>query len=265
VRRGNAPLLLSLPHTGTDIPPDIEARLVSPWLARKDTDWWIDRLYGFAADLDATLIRTLVSRTVIDVNRDPSGLSLYPGRPTTELCPTTTFDGETLSRTGREVTPDEVAQRRTTYFDPYHAVLANELERLRGFNGRVVLYDCHSIRSVVPRLFEGLLPQFCIGTSVGQSCDPALTEAVETACDASGLSRVTDGRFRGGYITRHYGAPWAGVHAIQMELACRGYMREKPGPVAEGSWPAPYVEAFAAPCAEVLRRALEGALAFART
>ena len=123
---------------------------------------------------------------------------------------------------------------RATYFDPYHAALREELVWLRAQHGRVVLYDCHSIRSLVPRLFDGQLPVFNIGTNAGQSCAPALTSAVEAACDASGLGRVTNGRFKGGFITRHYGAPAAGVHAIQMELACRAYMREEPGPVSQG-------------------------------
>ena len=172
VERGEAPLIVSLPHTGTEIPPDIEARLVSPWLARKDADWWVDRLYAFAAGLGATTIRTAISRTVIDVNRDPSGASLYPGQATTELCPTTTFDGEALY-TGQ-------ARRRTrlrspsasAYFDPYHAALAGEIARLRARHGAVVLYDAHSIRSRVPRLFDGVLPNFNIGTNGGASCDP---------------------------------------------------------------------------------------------
>jgi N-formylglutamate deformylase len=102
VFRGEAPLVVSLPHTGTEIPPAFEAGLASDWLARKDADWWIDRLYDFAGDLGATVIRTAISRTVIDVNRDPSGASLYPGQATTELCPTTTFDGEPLYRPGEE-------------------------------------------------------------------------------------------------------------------------------------------------------------------
>lgn len=131
VTRGPEPLVVSVPHTGTDIPADILARLVSPWLARKDTDWHVERLYDFAAALGATVIRTRLSRTVIDVNRDPTGASLYPGQTTTELCPTTTFDGEPLYRSGREPTPPEIASRRERWFDPYHAALAAELARLR--------------------------------------------------------------------------------------------------------------------------------------
>ncbi|WP_309090477.1 N-formylglutamate deformylase [Phenylobacterium sp.] len=240
VTRGEAPLLVSFPHTGTDIPADIEARLTSPWLARKDADWWIHRLYDFAAELGATLVRTRISRTVIDVNRDPSGASLYPGQATTELCPTTTFDGEPLYLEGQAPDEAEIAQRRATWFEPYHQMLSAELARLRARHGRVVLYEAHSIRSHVPRLFDGELPNINIGTNSGASCDPVLTDAVERACDASGFSRVTDGRFKGGWTTRHYGRPDDGVHAIQMELACRGYMDEPAGPPTPEAWPAPY-------------------------
>jgi N-formylglutamate deformylase len=264
VRQGRAPLLVSLPHTGTEIPAEIEARLVSPWLARKDTDWWIDRLYAFAADLDATIVQTAISRTAVDVNRDPSGASLYPGQATTELCPTLTFDGEPLYRAGSEPTPDEIARRRASTFEPYHAELEAELARLRGLHERVVLYDAHSIRSVIPRLFDGQLPQFNIGTNSGASCDAALTQAVEAICDASGLGRVTNGRFKGGFITRRHGAPQRGVHAIQMELACRGYMREEPGPVSQGAWPSPFDVAFATPMRALLEPVLRAALDFAR-
>ena len=264
VHRGDAPLVVGFPHTGTEIPSEIEDRFVSPWLARQDADWWVDRLYDFAADLGATTVRTRVSRSVIDVNRDPSGASLYPGQATTELCPTTTFDGEPLYRAGMEPDAAEIARRRATWFDPYHAALEEELTRLRERHGRVVLYDAHSIRSHVPRLFEGELPQFNIGTNGGATCDPALTTAVEAACDVSGLSRVTNGRFKGGWTTRRYGRPEASVHAIQMELACRGYMDEPPHPWSPDNWPSPYSDARAAPMRTALTEVLKACLAFAR-
>lgn len=263
VVRGDAPLLMSLPHTGTDL-VDLEPRLVSPWRARKDADWWIETLYGFAAGLGATVVRTAVSRTVIDVNRDPSGAPLYPGQATTDLCPVTTFDGEPLYRPGREPAPAEVAERRARHFDPYHARLRAEVSRLRGLHPAIVVYDCHSIRSVVPRLFKGTLPHFNVGTNAGASCAPALTAAVEAVLDASGgtFTRVTDGRFKGGFITRSLGRPSEGVHALQMELACRGYMRE-PDAVSEAGWPTPYDPAFAAPVCSILQRVLAAALRFA--
>jgi len=265
VLRGDAPLVVSLPHTGTEIPPEYERGLVSPWLARKDADWWIERLYDFAGGLDATIIRTRISRTVIDVNRDPSGVSLYPGQATTELCPTTTFDGEPLYEPGAEPGADAIAGRRARFFDPYHAALRSEIERLRGRHSHVVVYDCHSIRSVIPRLFEGMLPHFNIGTNGGATCDRALSSAIERICAGSGFSHVVNGRFKGGYITRSLGRPEAGIHAVQMELACRGYMREPLGPVEQGEWPPPYDEAHAAPMRAVLTRILETCLTFAQT
>ncbi|WMT75967.1 N-formylglutamate deformylase [Bradyrhizobium sp. Ash2021] len=263
VRRGDAPLIVSFPHTGTEIPAELESRLVSPWIARKDADWWIDKLYAFAADLGATTIHTAISRTVIDVNRNPAGTTLYPGQQTTELCPTTTFDGEPLYKSGAELVPAEIAERRTQYFDPYHARLEQEIVRLRQLFPTVAVYDCHSIRSVIPRLFDGELPNFNIGTNSGASCDPALTAGVEAICAKTGFTHVTNGRFTGGWITRRHGDPKNGVHTIQMELACRGYMPERLGPVAEGEWPASYDPTYAQPMRDALEGILKSCLSFA--
>ena len=262
VRRGEAPLIISIPHAGTEIPPHLEGRFVSPWLAVRDADWWVDRLYAFAGELGATIISTRLSRSVIDVNRDPSGASLYPGQTTTALCPTTSFDGEALYRRGHAPDAEEIAARRALFFDPYHAAISAEIERLRACCAAIVLYDAHSIRSAIPRLFDGQLPNFNIGTFGGASCDPALTTAVERVCDASGRPRVTNGRFKGGYITRHYGNPEAGVHAIQMELACRGYLAEPAGPVTPDNWPSPFDPATAGPMAATLRSVLQSCLEF---
>lgn len=264
VEARKAPLIVSLPHAGVDLPPDIEAACVSPWRARKDADWWIDRLYGFARDLDATIVHTAISRTAIDVNRDPSGVSLYPGQATTELCPTTTFDGEPLYKPGRAPDAAEVARRKATYFAPYHAALAGEIARLRDIHPRIVLYDCHSIRSVIPRLFDGALPNFNIGTNSGKSCDPALQTAVEAQCARTDFSWIANGRFTGGWVTRSHGNRQAGVHTVQMELACRGYMREEAGPVGEGAWPTPYDPVYAQPMRDALTLILKSCLSFAR-
>jgi N-formylglutamate deformylase len=261
--RGDAPLLVSIPHTGTDIPPEIEATLVSPWLSRKDADWWIDRLYAFSLELGATVLRTTISRTVIDVNRDPSGASLYPGQATTGLCPTETFDGEPLYKRSAEPDATEIARRTEAWFAPYHAALATEIARLREAHPRIVLYDCHSIRSVVPRLFDGELPHMNIGTNSGAGCDPTLQHRIADICAASPFSFVANGRFKGGWITRTYGDPTNGVHAVQMELACRGYMQDPPT-VSETNWPTPYDEAFAAPMQQTLRQILQGCLDFTR-
>ena len=263
VRRGAAPLIVSIPHAGTDIPPHLDGRFACLWLARRDADWWVDQLYAFAPTLGATVIRTRLSRSVIDVNRDPSGASLYPGMPTTELCPTATFDGEPLYRRGHAPDQDEIDVRRRLFFQPYHDALAGEVARLRGVHGRVVLYDAHSIRSHVPRLFDGELPQFNVGTNDGRGCAAELAAAVEAVCDKSNHSRVTNGRFKGGYITRRFGAPSEGVHAIQMELACRGYMDEPAGEPTPDAWPPPYDAGRAAPMAKILSAVLAACLAFA--
>lgn len=261
IHRGDAPLVVAFPHTGTDIPPDLESSFASPWLARKDADWWIDRVYAFAAGLGATTVRSRISRSVIDVNRDPSGASLYPGQTTTELCPTTTFDGEPLYRAA---TPDaaEIARRRAAWFDPYHAALDVELGRLHAAHGKVVLYDAHSIPSRVPRLFNGELPLFNIGTNGGVTCDSALAAAMTGICAASGRSHVLDGRFRGGWTTRHYGRPEQGVHAIQMELAMRGYMDEPDMP-SDANWPPAYEPARAAWITPILTDIITACITFA--
>ena len=264
VHRGNAPLVVSLPHTGIEIPEPYAQHLKSPWLARKDADWHIDRLYDFAVQLDATIIHTSISRTVIDVNRDPSGQSLYPGQATTELCPTTTFDGEPLYHVGHE--PDEVsiAERKRLYFDPYHACVQQEIARLRAQHQAVVLYDCHSIRSIIPRLFDGTLPHLNLGTNSGASCDPALAQALLLAAEKTSFDKVHNGRFKGGYITRCFGKPHAGVHAVQMEMACRTYMPEPLGPVTPENWPQGFDEPYAEPALNLIKNWFDLCLDFAK-
>lgn len=262
IHRGDAPLIVGFPHTGTDIPADIERHLVSPWLARKDADWWVHRLYDMARGMGATTVRTHVSRTVIDVNRDPSGASLYPGQAGTGLCPLTTFDGEPLYRAGQEPDAAAITGRRKQWFEPYHAALLAQVRRLMAKHGRVVLYDAHSVRSRVPRLFEGELPHLNLGTYRGASCDPALARAIERACEDPRFVRVTDGRFVGGWTTRHYGDPVRGVHAVQMELACRGYLDEPAAPDS-GNWPSPYDAGRAAPLRALLERVLRHCIDFA--
>lgn len=259
VMSGEAPLVVAIPHAGTDL-ADVGG-FRSAWLARRDADWWVDRLYGFARDLDATVVRTAISRSVVDVNRDPSGASLYPGQATTELCPTTTFDGEPLYA-GSGPDEAEVARRTERWFVPYHAALAGEIARLRVRHERVVLYDAHSIRSHVPRLFEGQLPLFNIGTFGGVSCSPALAAAVQGICAATGQSHVLNGRFKGGWTTRNYGEPDKGVHAIQMELAMRGYLEEPEAP-DEANWPPDFDAGRAADMVAILGELLHCCMRFA--
>jgi len=263
VHRADSPLLVSFPHTGTHIPPELESGYVSPWQARRDADWWVDRLYDFAPALGATTVRTSISRSVIDVNRDPSGVSLYPGQATTALCPTTDFDGDALYLGGLSPDENEIARRREIFFAPYHAALRAELDRLRAKHPRVVLFDAHSIRSRIPRLFEGELPQFNIGTNDGRSCAPELTQAVDSVCASTPYSHVVNGRFKGGWTTRHYGEPSKGFHAIQLELSCRGYMDEPDMPSPQ-NWPTHYSEARASQMRAVLKNILAACLAFAK-
>ena len=258
VERREAPLIVSIPHAGTDL-LGFEPDFVDPWLARKDADWRLDALYDFVAPLGATLLRTRLSRSVIDVNRDPSGASLYPGQATTELVPTTTFDGEPLYRPGRAPDAAEIDERRRLYFDPYHAALRSEVARLRQKHQRLALFDAHSIRSNIQRLFDGELPMFNLGTNSGSSCDPGLRKAVGAVLKASGQSMVIDGRFKGGWITRAYGRPGEGVEALQLELACRAYMHEPERP-APDNWPTPIDEKRAAPTRATIKRILEAIL-----
>lgn len=262
IHRGDVPLIVSFPHTGTELPEALASQFLSPWLARRDADWWVHELYAFAQQMGATTVRTAVSRSVIDVNRDPSGTSLYPGQNTTGLCPLTTFDNQTLYRDGHGPDEAEIARRRDTWFVPYHDALAAEIARLRAEHGTVVVYDAHSIRSHIPHLFDGQLPQFNLGTNGDTTCDNALTDVVDNLCAMSGMSHVRNGRFKGGYITRHYSDIPDGVHTLQMELACRGYMHE-PEAVDEHSWPTPLDPDHAAPLRATLQQVLDACLDFA--
>ena len=225
---GNGPVLLAQPHGGIEIPASIESRLNPLGTARADTDWHITRLYeGLLAD--ATVVSTPIHRYVIDANRDPTDASLYPGQNTTGLCPTTTFDGKAIYRDGQEPSADEIAARQRDYHQPYHDVLREQLERIQQRHGYAILYDCHSIRSLVPYLFDGQLPDFNIGSNSGNSCDARIEAVVQKRCaEAAGYSSVVNGRFKGGWTTRHYGRPAEGWHAIQMELAQCNYMQEQP-------------------------------------
>mgnify|MGYP003571138484 CR=1 FL=1 len=229
VAQGDGPLVLGLPHTGTYVPPEIKARLNSRGQTLADTDWHIERLYdGLIGDV--TTVRTPMHRYVIDVNRAPGGESLYPGQNTTGLVPLTDFDGLPIWQEEEEPDAAEVEARRAAYHAPYHAALAAELERVRARHGFAILYDCHSIRSRIQFLFEGTLPDLNIGTNGGTTCAPGIADAVRDACEASGYSTVTDGRFKGGWTTRHYGRPCDGLHAIQMELAQSTYLAAEAPP-----------------------------------
>ena len=262
VRRGEAPLIVSIPHAGTEL-VHVRDQVKSAWLATLDADWWVNRLYDFAGEFDATVVATSISRTVIDVNRDTGSKDLYPGMVNTGLVPTTTFDGAALYDSNRIPGPEEQSSRRQRYFDPYHAALRTEIDRLRRIHANVVLYDAHSIRSRVPRLFDGTLPLFNIGTFDGRSCSQDLTDAAAANCASFSASYVVNGRFKGGAITRTHGQPAQGVHAIQMELACRAYLTEPELPLSESNWPPAWSASQASPVRRVLREVLESCLSFA--
>ncbi len=228
VQTGSSPIVLGLPHTGTFVPDDIMATLNENGRKLADTDWHIDRLY---ADLlpEVSTVTATFHRYVIDANRDPSGVSLYPGENTTTLVPLTDFDGLPIWDTAP--TDADVEQRRIAFHAPYHAALKAELERVHDLHGIAILYDCHSIRSAIPFLFNGTLPDFNIGTNLGATCDAQIEAATRTICEqATPYSSTINGRFKGGWTTRHYGQPASGIHAIQMELAQSTYLTHEAAP-----------------------------------
>ncbi len=219
---GDGPIVLAQPHSGTWLPDEIAAMLQTHARALHDTDWRIPELYEGLVP-DATVIRANFSRYVIDANRPPDNASLYPGQNTTGLVPLVDFDGKPIWR--EEPHEDEIARRLALYHAPYHAALEQALERAGARHGFAILYDCHSIRSRVPFLFDGQLPDLNIGTNSGASCAPELERAVVQACEAAeGFTSVLNGRFKGGWTTRHYGDPARGIHAVQMEIAQRAYL-----------------------------------------
>lgn len=229
IEQGSSPVILGMPHTGILVPDDVKAKLDREGLRLRDTDWHIDRLYAGLLP-DATVVKANFHRYVIDANRDPSGQSLYPGQNTTTLVPTTDFDNRPIWRE----TPDaaDIARRLADWHAPYHAALAAEIARVKALHGIAILYDCHSIRSHCPFLFDGELPVLNIGTNDGATCDPAIAADVEAVVAQSGLTWVANGRFKGGWTTRHYGRPEDGVHAIQMEIAQSAYLAAESEPFA---------------------------------
>ena len=229
LHRGTQPLLVSFPHVGTQIPADQRHRYTERALQVEDTDWYLDRLYAFAADLGASLIVPRHSRYLIDLNRPSDNRPMYAGQNNTELCPTRHFTGEPLYREGQAPDEAEVHRRVAVYWQPYHDALREELARLHAVHGHAVLFDSHSIKSELPWLFEGTLPHMNLGTVGGTSCAPSLRDALGVVLAAQATySHVVDGRFKGGHITRQYGRPAQGLHAVQLEMCWRAYMDEAP-------------------------------------
>jgi len=226
---GDKPVLMSIPHGGTAIPSDLTARLTPEARLLPDTDWHLGRLYDFAAELGIGSLQATQSRYVIDLNRSPDGQPLYPGASNSELVPVTTFADQPIYRDAETPDGQEIVKRREQFWAPYHARLAASLTEIKRHHGIAVLFDCHSIRSAVPRFFEGTLPDFNLGTADGASCDTELRDRIAGALARhDAFSLAVDGRFKGGYITRHYGAPKDGIHAFQLELSLATYMEEDP-------------------------------------
>jgi N-formylglutamate deformylase len=228
LHRGTAPILVSLPHNGSVIPAELQSRMVERARRAPDTDWHVSRLYAFARELGASMLVPRYSRYVVDLNRPPDDTSLYPGQNTTGLCPAVQFTGAPVYLEGQSPSADEVAARIDTYWRPYHAALLDELARLHAAHGRVLLWEGHSIRgSDLEFLFPGRLPDLNLGTSGGATCSPERQARVEAAlAKQSRYDFVVNGRFKGGYITRHYANPARGIDAIQLEISQRIYMDE---------------------------------------
>lgn len=253
ITQGRLPLVISMPHGGERLPDWLVPRLTPLARQRADTDWHMRRLYAFAVEQGASVVEANYSRYVIDVNRPGDGSSLYPGQTTTTLCPVETFRGEPLYLQGDGPLLDEIDARKRDYWQPYHDALSAEIARLRRAHANVLVWEAHSIAGVLPRLFDGKLPDLNIGTHSGASCAPTMRDAVIAAAAGSPYTWVADGRFKGGHITRHYGQPAQGVHTIQLEMVQAVYMDEQA--------PFPYLPEVAARVQPVLRNMLDGALA----
>lgn len=229
LHRGHTPLLISFPHVGTDIPESLKQLYTPRALMVEDTDWFLDRLYGFAQALGASMLIPRFSRYVVDLNRSSDNAPMYPGQNNTELCPTRHFTGEALHLEGKAPGEEQIQDRVDTYWRPYHDTLQAELQAIRQRHGHAVLFDAHSIQSRLPWLFEGELPHMNVGTAQGAACDAGLQSQVAAVFAAQDTySHVLNGRFKGGHITRHFGRPPEGIHAVQLEMCWRAYMEETP-------------------------------------
>jgi len=251
--QGSTPLLVSMPHVGSHIPEHVRVQLHDRAMVAEDTDWHMDKLYAFASELGASMLVPRHSRYVVDLNRPPENTPMYPGVNNTELCPTRFFTGEPLYRDGNNPSDAEIARRVATYWQPYHAALRAELARLKSIHGYALLFDAHSIKSELPWLFEGKLTDLNMGTASGQACDATLRDKLShILAQQTRYTQVVDGRFKGGYITRHYGRPAEHVHAVQLEMCWCTYMREE----APYAW-APEIAGQVQP---LLRQLLQGML-----
>lgn len=224
LQEGDSPLMVNVPHAGCALPPGLERRLTPAAMALPDTDWLVDELYGFVSELGATLLRANFSRYVVDLNRGAQGERLYKNADETETVPTSTFAGSPIYR-DRDPNSEDVAGRIRQFWMPYHAALQSQLDRIRHRHGLVILWDAHSIAGRVPRFFSGELPTLNLGTADGASCSTELSHALKEVMCESPHSWVCDGRFKGGFITRHYGNPGKSQHAVQLEISQESYLR----------------------------------------
>ncbi|MGQ5523384.1 N-formylglutamate deformylase [Chitinimonas sp. PSY-7] len=258
LHEGTIPLLISMPHVGTALPPELMQRMQPVAQQLDDTDWHLEQLYSFARDMGASILVPKYSRYVIDLNRPRDNANLYPGQDTTGLCPVDTFAKQPLYKAGDEPDDTEIAARVPVYWQPYHTALGHELARIKAQHGHALLWEAHSICSEVPRFFEGRLPDINLGTANGASCSAGLGEALLAAAQSqSGYSAVLNGRFKGGHITRHYGQPAHGIDAVQLELSQRTYMQE--------SAPYDYQPALVQQVQPVLRKLLQTFMDFRPT
>lgn len=252
--RGESPLIVNVPHAGTFLPSEIAERLTLAARATPDTDWHVDRLFDFAPGRDVTLMVATHSRIVVDLNRDPNGVALYPGASNTEVCPSTTFADQPHYEKNQQPNAGEVVARVARYWHPYHITLATEIARVQARHGYCIVLDAHSIASRVPRFFAGQLPDLNLGTVDSSSCRKKLEDlALARLSSHSSFSNVVNGRFKGGYITRHYGRPATHVHALQLEMAWSSYLDE--------TRPHQYDPARATPLRACLRELVDGLLA----
>jgi formiminoglutamase len=237
IRRCSSPLVVSFPHAGTKLPQDMPPDFLKECDPLADTDWHVDELVFPVVPEDATIIRTSISRSVIDVNRPRDNSSLYSGAAGTSLCPVTDFDGNSLYARENVPSPEQIESRTVRYYDPFHAALTEELVATRERCGIAILIDFHSIRPRVERLFDGYLPALNIGSNSGRSCAAGLTAGIADVCRQSPFTWVLDGRFKGGWITRHHGKPGDNVHAVQIEIAMNAYLqRDLPTDYARPKW-----------------------------
>jgi N-formylglutamate deformylase len=229
--RGRLPLLISVPHAGTEVPDELWHRFTAVGQRLPDTDWHVDRLYDFAREFGASMLIANYSRYVVDLNRGPDSAPLYESVPTSPVCATVTFAGDSIYLADQAPHQAEVGKRIEMFWQPYHQQLEAELQRLRALYGYALLWDAHSVASEVPGLFAGVLPEFNLGTRDGVACPKRIGDALlKLLTDDGEFGAVLDGRFKGGYITQHYGRPLQQTYAVQLELAQRTYLEESAAP-----------------------------------